>query len=166
MHVKTPIVRPRGAAPIRSLGLARRAALVVVGMLAVNGGPWGPGRAQAAVAGRTYDLWVSAAPGVAAPPGHTCVRFTATTIQVDACGPEAGPLFEVPLPLEPPVDPPQAATTWSGHVPCGGLAVEFNGGALDGLALGLQANVLSAVAVSGPGRLALGVAGVENPACQ
>jgi hypothetical protein len=166
MHVKILIMRPWGAAGVRSLGLARRAALVIVDILAVSGGLWEPGQAQAAVAGKTYDLWVSAAPGMAAPPGHTCVRFTTTTIQVDACGPEAGPLSEVPLPLEPPVDPPQAATTWSGHVPCGGLAVEFNGGALDGLALGLQANVLSAVAVSGPGRLALGVAGVENPACQ
>jgi hypothetical protein len=144
MHVKTQI------------------ALIVAGLVVMSGWLGGALTAQAAVAGKTYDLWVAASPGVAAPPWHTCVRFTATTIQVDACGPEAGPLSELPLP----VDPPYAATTWTGHLPCGGLDLAFNGGALDGLVLGFQANVLSAVVVSGPGRLALGVAGVENPACQ
>jgi hypothetical protein len=137
--------------------------LAVVALVALSGGLWGPGRAQAAVAGKTYDLWMSVGPGVSAPPGHTCVRFTATTMQVDACGPQAGPLlYDIPQPGV----PLNAATTWSGIVPCGGLDLVFNGGALDDLALGFQANVLSAVAFSTAGRLAIGVEGVENPACQ
>ncbi len=138
------------------------AALVMGGLVALSGWLWEPGRAQAAVAGKTYDLWASFSPGLSPAPGHTCVRFTATTLQVDACGPQAGPLQEFPLPVE----PPNVATTWTGRVPCGGLDLVFNGGALDGLVLGYQANVLSAVAFSGPGRLAIGLEGVENPACQ
>jgi hypothetical protein len=169
MHVQTPVVRPWGPTGARSLGRptppvsALRAALAVVALVALSGGLWGPGRAQAAVAGKTYDLWTSFGPGLSAPPVHTCVRFTATTIQVDACGPQAGPLlYETPLP----VDPPNVATPWSGIVPCGGLDLVFNGGALDGLVLGFQANVFSAGAFSRVGRLAIGVEGVENPACR
>jgi hypothetical protein len=136
--------------------------LAVVALVALSGGLWGSGRAQAAVAGKTYDLWASSGPGVSTPPEHTCVRFTATTIQVDACGPQAGPLAELPLL----VVPPGAATTWSGIVPCQGGDLVLNGSALDGRVLGFQANVFSALAFSGTRRVALGMHGVENPTCQ
>jgi hypothetical protein len=142
--------------------------LAVVALVALSGGLWGSGRAQAAVAGKTYDLWASSGPGVSTPPAHTCVRFTATTIQVDACGPQAGPLAELPLLVVPPlpVVPPGAATTWSGIVPCQGVDLVLNGSALDGRVLGFQANVFSALAFSGTRRVAIGVHGVENPTCQ
>ena len=134
--------------------------LAVVALVALSGGLWGPGRAQAAVAGKTYDLWASFGPGVSAPPVHTCIRFTATTMRVDACGPQAGELADLPLPGVPHI------TTWSGSVSCGGVDLVFNGSALDGLAVGLQANVFSAVAHSTTGEVAISVQGVENPACQ
>jgi hypothetical protein len=74
----------------------------MVALVALSGGLWGPGRAQAAVAGKTYHLWASFGLGMSAPPVHTCVRLTATTIQVDACGPQAGPLlYEIPQPSVP-----------------------------------------------------------------
>lgn len=137
---------------------ALQAALVVVGLMTLSGALWGPVVAHAAVAGKTYDLWMSFAPGLSTPPQHTCVRFTATTIQVDACGAGAGLLSETS------VGP--VSTTWNGQVPCGGLNVTFFGSAIDGLLVGLQVNVLAALVISEPGRLAIGMEGVENPACQ
>jgi hypothetical protein len=50
--------------------------------------------------------------------------------------------------------------------PLWGSNLFFLGFALDGLTLGYQANVLSSVASSGQGHLALGVEGMQNPACQ
>jgi len=128
--------------------------------VALSGVWFGAGRGEAAVAGKTYDLWCSIGPGQS-PPLHTCVRFTTTTIQVDACGLQAGAIIE-----ESYIDPPGTGTLWSGEVPCGGVNLFFLGFALDGLTLGSQANVLSAVVSSERGRLTAGVEGVENPACQ
>ncbi len=138
-----------------------RATLVLLGVVALSGVWFCPGRADAAVAGKTYDLWVSLGPGQSPPPLHTCARFTTTTIQVDACGPQAGAMVEQSY-----TNPPNAGTLWIGEVPCGGLDLSFLGFALDGLTLGYQANVLSAVASSGQGNLTVGVEGVENPFCQ
>jgi hypothetical protein len=140
---------------------ALQATIVLLGVVALNGVWFGPGRAHAAVAGKTYDLWVSVGPGQSPPPLHTCARFTTTTLQVDVCGPQAGTIVEQSF-----TNPPNVGTLWSGEVPCGGLNLFFLGFALDGLTLGYQANVLSAVASSGPGHLAVGVEGVENPTCQ
>jgi hypothetical protein len=46
------------------------------------------------------------------------------------------------------------------------LDLSFLGLAYDGLTLGYQANVLSAVVSSGQGHLTASVEGVENLACQ
>jgi hypothetical protein len=138
--------------------LAFHATLVLVGFMAMSGGLWEPGRAHAAVAGKTYDLWWSFAPGVSAPPQHTCLRFTATTIQLDACGPQAGALTESAV--------TPITTGWVGQVPCEGLDLALYGAAVDGLMGGFQANVLAGVGLSTAGRLAISLEGVENPACQ
>jgi hypothetical protein len=135
--------------------------MVLLGVVALSGVWLVPGRADAAVAGKTYNLWVSVGSGQSPPPLHTCARFTTTTIQVDACGPQAGAIVEQSF-----TNPPNAGTLWSGVVPCGGLDLFFLGFALDGLTLGYQANVLGGVASSGPGRLSVGVEGAENPSCQ
>ena len=135
--------------------------LVLLGVVAVSGVWFGGEGAYAAVAGKTYDLWFSVGPGQSPPPLHTCVRFTTTTIRVDACGPQAGAMVEQSF-----TNPANAGTLWSGEVPCGGMDLFFLGFALDGLTLGYQANVLGGVASSGPGRLSVGVEGVENPSCQ
>jgi hypothetical protein len=140
---------------------ALQAVLVLLGVVALSGVWFGPGRADAAVAGKTYDLWVSVGPGQSPPPLHTCARFTTTTIQVDVCGAQAGAMVEQSY-----TNPPDTGTFWVGEVPCGGLDLSFLGLAYDGLTLGYQANVLSAVASSGQGHLTAGVEGVENPACQ
>jgi hypothetical protein len=167
MTVKTQVTMQLFTAGARRIGMhklhfrALQAALVLLGVVALGGMWFGPGRANAAVAGKTYDLWVSLGPGQSPPPVHTCGRFTTTTIQVDVCGPQAGSLSEQSF-----SNPPNAITLWIGQLPCGGLNLLFFGFALDGRVFGFQANVLGAVASSEPGRLAMGVEGVENPACQ
>lgn len=62
--------------------------------------------------------------------------------------------------------PPMLARCGSAKSPVGGLDLSFLGLAYDGLTLGYQANVLSAVASSRQGHLTVGVEGVENPACR
>jgi hypothetical protein len=140
---------------------ALQAILVLLGVVALSGVWFGPGRAYAAVAGKTYDLWVSVGPGQSPPPLHTCARFTTTTIQVDVCGPQAGMMVEQSY-----TNPPNTGTFWIGEVPCGRLDLSCLGLAYDGLTLGYQANVLSAVASGGQGHLTVGVEGVENSACR
>jgi hypothetical protein len=95
---------------------ALQAVLILLGMVALSGVWFGPGSAYAAVAGKTYDLWVSVGPGQSPPPLHTCARFTTTTIQIDACGPQAGAMGEQSY-----TNPPNVGTFWFGEVPCGGV---------------------------------------------
>ena len=139
----------------------RDPASLLLGVVALSGGWFGPGRADAAVAGKTYDLSVSVGPEQSPPPLYTCARFTTTTIQVDICGPQAGVMLEQSY-----TNPPNAGTLWFGEVPYGGADLSFLGLAYDGLTLGYQANVLAAVATSGQGHLTAGGEGVEHPACQ
>jgi hypothetical protein len=70
--------------------LTLQATLVLLVLVGLSGMWFGPGRAYAAVAGKTYDLWMSVGPGQSPPPLHTFARFTTTTIRVDVCGPQAG----------------------------------------------------------------------------
>lgn len=92
------------------------AILVLLGVVALSGVRFGPRSAYAAVAGKTYDLWGSVGPGQSPPPLHTCARFTTTTIQIDACGPQAGAMGEQSY-----TNPPNVGTLWFGEVPCGGF---------------------------------------------
>jgi hypothetical protein len=142
--------------PCRELptGLASVGLLALCGMLLLVG----PVRAH--VAGKTYDLWMAITPGQ--PPVHTCARFTATTLQVDACGAAPGGFQEAVLVNE----PPSFMTQWVAVIPCNGNGVVFVGTSTDGGALGFQANVMAASANSIAGQFAVSVAGVENPACQ
>jgi hypothetical protein len=73
---------------------ALQASLVLLGVVALSGVWFGAGKAYAAVAGKTYDLWVSVGPGQSPPPLHTCARFTTTAIEVDVCGSEMGVMVE------------------------------------------------------------------------
>jgi hypothetical protein len=135
--------------------------LVSVGLLALYSMLLLVGPVSAHVAGKTYDLWVAITPGQ--PPSvHTCARFTATTLQVDACGPVPGEFEEFVLINE----PPNLITEWFALIPCNGLDVVFAGTSTDGGALGFQSNVMAASATSIPGRFAVSMAGVENLACQ
>jgi hypothetical protein len=101
---------------------ALQATLVLLGVVALSGVWFGPGRAYAAVAGKTYDLWVSVGPGQSPPPLHTCARFTTTTIRVDVCGPQAGVMVEQSC-----TNPQNIETFWVGEVLCGGLGLSFPG---------------------------------------
>jgi hypothetical protein len=130
--------------------------LVAVGLLALCGVLLLVGPVRAHVAGKTYDLWMATTPGQ--PPVHTCARFTATTLQVDACGPDAA-AFEESVVLN---EPPNFFTLWNAVIPCSGTSVAFIGTSTDGGVLG-QANVMAATSI---GQFVLSVAGVENPACQ
>jgi hypothetical protein len=135
--------------------------LVAVGLSVLCGVLLLVGPVRAHVAGKTYDLWIATTPGQ--PPSvHTCARFTATTLQVDACGPVPAAFSEDLLLSE----NPTLLTDWSALISCNGLNVFFFGTSTDGRALGFQANVIAATAISIAGRLAVGVAGVENPACR
>jgi hypothetical protein len=135
--------------------------LVAVGLSVLCGVLLLVGPVRAHVAGKTYDLWIADTPGQ--PPSvHTCARFTATTLQVDACGPVPGEFEEFVLFNE----PPNLITQWFALIPCNGLDMVLVGTSTDGGALGFQANVMAASANSTAGRFAVSVAGVENPACQ
>jgi hypothetical protein len=89
MTMKTQVVTQLFTAGARITGVhkphspALEAALVLLGVVALSGVWFGPGRAHAAVAGKTYDLWVSVGPGQSPPPLHTCARFSTTSLQVD-----------------------------------------------------------------------------------
>jgi hypothetical protein len=139
----------------------RQTMLVAVGLLVLCGVLLLVGPVRAHVAGKTYDLWIVITPGQ--PPSvHTCARFTATTLQLDACGPVPGEFEEFVLIDE----PPNLITEWFALLPCNGLNVVFVGTSTDGGTLGFQANVMAASANSIAGRFAVSVAGVENPACR
>jgi hypothetical protein len=134
--------------------------LVSVGLLALCGVLLLVGPVRAHVAGKTYDLWMANTPGQ--PPVYTCARFTATTLEVDACGPIPGGFQEAVVVNE----PPNFITQWVAVIPCNGNNVVFIGTSTDGGALGFQANIMAASATSIAGQFAVSVAGVENPACQ
>jgi hypothetical protein len=155
LHAKGEVAMPKR--PCREL----QTRLVAVGLLALYSVLLLVGPVRAHVAGKTYDLWMANTPGQ--PPSlHTCARFTATTLQVDACGPVPGEFEEFVLVNE----PPNFITEWFVLIPCNGIDVVFVGTSTDGGALGFQANVMAASANSIAGQFVVSVAGVENPACQ
>ena len=73
MTVKTQVTMQLFTAGARRTGMhkphlpALQAALILLGVVALGGVWFGPGRANAAVAGKTYDLWVSIGPGQSPP---------------------------------------------------------------------------------------------------
>jgi hypothetical protein len=107
------------------------------------------GPARALVAGKTYEIWMVSTPGQI--PIRTCARFTATTVQVDACGALPGTFTEVS-------DVTQSAnsvTDWDAIITCMGVSMTFVG-----------TSALTVMAASTYGGLVRSVAGVENPACR
>ena len=119
------------------------------------------------VAGKTYNVFTSPSftpPGT--PPFNDCVRFGATTMEIEGCAGTTGTLSEFPIFGIP------SLTLWIGFVPCeiavpGGLNILWFGTSFDGSGLpgGLGQDTMSATGWGLTENSTFATEGKADPAC-